>query len=91
MIIANPIYDIVFKYLMEDEYYSIIEHRDTELMVANKQLAEQKEQLEEQKEQLNDLLHTSVVSLHKAGLSIDSIASALNRDIETIKTVLEKA
>ena len=76
---------------VEDEYYSIIERRDTELMVANKQLAEQKEQLEEKEVQLKDLLHTSVLSLHKAGLSIDAIASALNRDIETIKTVLEEA
>lgn len=30
--VANPIYDSVFKYLMEDEYYSAIEDRDTAIM-----------------------------------------------------------
>jgi len=29
--VANPIYDIVFKYLMEDEYFSIIEKQDCPL------------------------------------------------------------
>ncbi len=76
---------------VEDEYYSIIERRDTELMVANKQLAEKEEQLAEQKVQLNDLLRNSILSLHNAGLSIEAIADSLNKDVDTIKTVLGEA
>lgn len=37
--IANPIYDSVFKYLMEDEYFSAIEHRDTAIMNRDKKSA----------------------------------------------------
>ena len=37
---------------VEDEYYSVIEKRDTEILMRDKQLAEQKAQLTEQKAQL---------------------------------------
>lgn len=43
--IANPIYDTVFKYLLEDEYFSAIEHRDTEILMRDKKLAEQNAQI----------------------------------------------
>jgi hypothetical protein len=39
--VANPIYDSVFKYLMEDEYYSAIEDRDTAIMSRDKKIKEQ--------------------------------------------------
>ena len=38
----------------EDEYYSVIEKRDTEILMRERQLAEQKVQLNEQKVQLNE-------------------------------------
>ena len=58
MKVANPIYDIVFKYLLEDEriasdakirhdmnvedeFFSVIEKRDTDLMLKDKKIAEQ--------------------------------------------------
>ena len=39
---------------VEDEYYSVIEKRDTEILMRERQLAEQKVQLNEQKVQLNE-------------------------------------
>ena len=39
---------------VEDEYYSAIEMRDTEIMMRDRELAEQKVQLNEQKVQLNE-------------------------------------
>ena len=39
---------------VEDEYYSVIERRDTEILMRDKQLAEQKAQLTEQKAQLTE-------------------------------------
>ena len=124
--IANPVYDVVFKYLMddpriarmlvderlysddqdmsliihrltmaaadaqvrhsmnvEDEYFSAIERRDTELMLKDKQLAEKDSQLRE-------LLRSSVLTLHKAGLSPEAIAASLGEDVSVIRTLLEE-
>ena len=39
---------------VEDEYYSVIEKRDTEILMRERQLAEQRVQLDEQKVQLNE-------------------------------------
>lgn len=39
---------------VEDEYFSAIENRDTEILLRDKQLAEQKTQLDEQKTQLDE-------------------------------------
>ena len=39
---------------VEDEYYSIIEKRDTEILTRNRQLAEQKIQIDQQKAQLTE-------------------------------------
>ena len=52
--IANPIYDIVFKYLMEDEYFLAIENRDTAIMQRDKRIKEQDELLEEQGQKLEE-------------------------------------
>jgi hypothetical protein len=138
--IANPVYDVVFKYLMddpriarmlvderlysddqdmsliihrltmaaadaqvrhsmnvEDEYFSAIERRDTELMLKDKQLAEktvllaEKDgQLAEKDGQLRELLRSSVLTLHKAGLSPETIAASLGKDVDVIKTLLKE-
>ena len=50
--IANPIYDIVFKYLMEDEYFLAIENRDTAIMQRDKLIKEQDKQIAEQDKQI---------------------------------------
>ena len=69
MKVDNPIYDIVFKYLLEDEriasdakirhdmnvedeFFSVIEKRDTDIMLKDKKIAEQNTQIAEQNTQI---------------------------------------
>ena len=82
---------------VEDEYISFIERRDTELMLKDKQLAEKTVQLAEKDEQLaekdgqlRELLRSSVLTLHKAGLSPETIAASLGEDVDVIKTLLKE-
>ena len=89
---------------VEDEYISFIERRDTELMLKDKQLAEmdvllaEKDAqlaakavlLAEKEGQLKELLRSSVLPLHKAGLSPEAIAASLGEDVDVIKTLLEE-
>ena len=80
---------------VEDEYFSIIEKRDTEILIKDRQLAEKNVllaekdgQLAEKDGQLAELLRTSVLSLHKAGLGAEAIAVTLNQDISIINSIL---
>ena len=89
---------------VEDEYISFIERRDTELMLKDKQLAEmdvllaEKDAqlaakavlLAEKEGQLKELLRSSVLPLHKAGLSPETIAASLGKDVDVIKTLLKE-
>ena len=93
---------------VEDEYFSAIERRDTELLIKDRQLAEKNVQLAEKDGQLAeknvqlaekdgqlaekdgqlaDLLRTSVLSLHKAGMDAEAIAATLNQDISIINNI----
>ena len=95
MKVANPIYDIVFKYLLEDEriasdakirhdmnvedeFFSVIEKRDTDLMLKDKKIAEQW-----------STICTSVKMLHSAGMSAESIAMNLNLDLEKVNQIIK--
>ena len=71
--IANPIYDTVFKYLMEDEFFSAIENRDTALMQKDKTIAEQKEQI-----------HSMVKAMLGNGMSIETISNITKIPLEEI-------
>ena len=66
---------------VEDEYFSAIEKRDTEILVRDHKIAEQKTQLAEQEE----MLRTTVKMLLDAGKSISEIAQSLGKDSETVK------
>lgn len=66
---------------VEDEYFSIIEDRETELLATNRELAETKAQMAETKAQLK----SSVEMLLKAGLSIADIATNLGLTPEEVK------
>ena len=59
--------DMRHKMNVEDEYFSAIEKRDTEILMREKQLAEQKAQLSEQKAQLSE--QQAQLSEQKAQLS----------------------
>jgi len=76
---------------VEDEYFSVIEKRDTTIMLKDKEIAEKSVKLEEQKIQLEQKdiqIHTSVQMLHKAGMSPENIASSLGMGIEKVKRIL---
>ena len=80
--------DMRHKMNVEDEYYSAIEKRDTEILMRDRQLAEQKAQLTEQKAQLTEqkkMLRTTIKLLLDAGKSLEEVAESLGLDIETIK------
>lgn len=85
---------------VEDEYFSIIEKRDTGILMRDHQLAEQKVQIDEQKVQLDEQrvqleqqtlqLHASISALHKKGLSVGDIASILNMNADEVSSILNK-
>lgn len=70
---------------VEDEYYSVIEKRDTEILMRDRRLAEQKVQLDQKDAQLK----ASVRMLLDAGLSIDDIASNLGKTVAEVKRLGE--
>ena len=76
---------------VEDEYFSVIEKRDTEIMLKDKQLTEENVQLQEKDTQLQEkdsLLRSSISMLLQAGVSIDDVAAKLNIDPETVHRML---
>lgn len=83
--IANPIYDIVFKYLMEDEYFLAIENRDTAIMQRDKLIKEQDKQIARKDKQIadqgkqlankDDIIISSAKIMKKNGMSIEEIAA----------------
>jgi hypothetical protein len=80
--------DIRHKMNVEDEYFSAIEKRDTEILERDHQIAEQKTQLAEQKTQLaeqKDMLSSTIKMLLSAGRSIEEIAATLGKSIDEIK------
>ena len=84
---------------VEDEYYSIIEKKDTALMMRDKQLAERTAQLSERTAQLSERtaqlserttqLSTSIKMLLGAGLSPEQISAQLGIDIQMVKDLME--
>ncbi len=86
---------------VEDEYFSAIENRDTEILMRDKQIAEQGAQLKEQGAQLkekdiqlkerdaqmNKLLRTSVKMLLDAGMSKEAVAVSLGRPLNEIEAI----
>ena len=72
---------------VEDEYFSAIEKRDTEILARDKYIAEQKAQLTEQKAQLTEqesMLRATIKMLLDAGKTPGEISSNLGKDLETI-------
>lgn len=79
---------------VEDEYYSYLEQKETEVMIKEKiiaqkdaQLSQQKEQLSQQKEQLSQKeaqLRASIKMLLDAGLSPAKVAESLGIDVADI-------
>ena len=83
---------------VEDEYYSYLEKKETEVMIRDKIIAEKEEQLSQQKEQLSQqqeqlsekdaLLRKSIKMLLDAGLTPAKVAESLAVDIETVMSLI---
>ena len=83
---------------VEDEYFSAIEKRDTEIMVRDKRIEEQEIKLAEQDHKLaeNELklaekesqIRALVTALAGKGLSCEEIAALTGCKIEDIKSIL---
>ena len=83
---------------VEDEYYSIIEKRDTEIMLSARKIAEQnvllseqKAQLSEQKAQLSEQkaqLRSFAKLLTESSWSIGNIAAKMNMSVEEVGELL---
>ena len=79
---------------VENEYYSIIENQDTDILLKDREIAEKTvliqqkdEQLSQKDEQLSqkdEQLHKSIEMLVKAGLSKEEISKTLNIDISKL-------
>ena len=75
----------------EDEFYSVIEARDTEVMKKNKIISDQKAQISDQKAQISDQkaqIKAMAQAMLKNGLSMDIIAQTLNKSIDEVKIIL---
>lgn len=72
--------EIRHKMNVEDEYFSAIEKRDTEILARDKYIAEQKAQLAEQE----SMLRATIKMLLDAGKTPGEISSNLGKDLETI-------
>ena len=77
---------------VEDEYYSIIESRDTEIMMRNRELAAANAQLKQkdaQLEQKDAQLRSSLQMLVNAGLSIEEIATKAGMAPEDVRRIVK--
>lgn len=77
---------------VEDEYFSLIEQRDTEILMKNRELAESKVKLEENKVKLEESeakLGKSIQMLFKAGQTPESIADSLDISLDIVTKLLQ--
>lgn len=77
----------------EDEYYSAIEARDTQVMKQNKIISEQKTQISEQKTQISEQkiqIKAMAQMLLDNGLPIDVIANTIGKSVDEVKDLLKK-
>ena len=70
---------------VEDEYFSVIEKRDTTIMLKDRKIAEQTAQINEQTAQIRK----SVQMLFQAGMSAETIAVNLGMDLKTVLEITE--
>lgn len=76
----------------EDEFFSAIEPRDTQLMQMNKRLSETTSQLNETTSQLNETtaqLKAVVEVMLQNGMSVETIANTINKSADDVKDLLK--
>ncbi len=75
----------------EDEYYSAIEARDTQVMRLNETVSRQYAKINEQTARLNEQtaqIKSLVQAMLQNGMSIDVIAQTLNKNLEEVNAIL---
>ena len=73
--VANPLYDAVFKYLMEDD-------RIAKTILAA--LLKKDDQLKEK----DEMLRKMIKGMQESGMSLDDIAKMLNKTVDEVKQIL---
>ena len=76
---------------VEDEYFSVIEKRDTTIMLKDRRIAEQNTQIAEQNSQIAEqraTICTSVKMLYNAGMTAEHIAASLNLKEEDVINII---
>ena len=72
--VANPLYDAVFKYLMEDD-------RIAKTILAA--LLKKDDQLKEK----DEMLRKMIKGMQESGMSLDDIAKMLNKTVDEVKQI----
>ena len=82
----------------EDEFFAVIEARDTQVMKQKKIISEQLDKITEQQDRIteqqdriteqNAQLKAMAQAMLKNGVSIDIIAQTINKSIEEVKAML---
>lgn len=78
---------------VEDEYFSVIEDRDTTILLKDRQIAEQNTQIAEQNTQIAEqwsVICTSVKMLHQAGMSAGDIAVNLHLELDQVNEIIKQ-
>ena len=73
--VANPLYDAVFKYLMEDD-------RIAKTILAA--LLKKDDQLKEK----DEMLRKMIKGMQENGMSLDDIAKMLNKTVDEVKQII---
>ena len=88
--IANPIYDSVFneiyKMNIEEEFNTVLEKRDTEIMLYKKEVSEAKRLVAEKDEQIA----SAIRQLHTNGMDDEMIASSFGISINDVMRITRK-
>ena len=79
--VANPIFDTVFKYLVEEEYFQAIENRDTAIMMRDEKIKEQGTKIAQQR----TVIMLYAKTLKDSGMSAEQISSMTGLPAEDIE------
>lgn len=89
MAAADP--DMRMEMNVEDEYFSLIDKQETDLLIKDKKIEELSVQLEQQTVQLEQqtaALKKSIQALADTGMPAETIASILSLDLQTVQQYL---
>ena len=77
---------------VEDEFFSAIENRDTEIMNRDKRIMEQENRISEQLSTISEqsqMLRMTIKGLMDKGMSLEEISALMGRTVDELKALLE--